>query len=98
MAGRRSSGDESADALFFYPQDVQGLPDGRSKAQDTQHMHGRYMRLTKVLLGHVRGLWWMRRLLVSSGLFQRKLSAAPVRHALQRCKTEPNVPEEEERL
>ncbi len=105
MAGRWSGGDEGACALFLYPQDAQGQSCGSRKAQDTlgqQHRHARYLRLTKVLLGQVRGLWWMRRLLASSGLFQRKLSAAPVRHALQRCKTEPEpnalVPEDAQHL
>jgi hypothetical protein len=64
------------------PRDVHG-------ALDEKHVKGRYMRLAKVLMVRMRGLWWMRRLLVNSGILQRKLSAAPVRPALQRCKAEP---------
>ena len=90
-------GDDGADASSLNPRDAQGRSDGRRLAQDTldqQHRNDGYLRLTKALLGRVRGLWWMRRLLMNSGLFQRKLSAAPVRRALQKCKAELNESEE----
>ena len=66
-------------------------------ALDEEHGKGQYMRLAKVLMVRMRGLWWMRRLLVNSGLLQRKLSAAPVRPALQRCKAEPKKPKDEDK-
>jgi hypothetical protein len=65
-------------------------------ALDEEHGKGQYMRLAKVLMVRMRGLWWMRRLLVSSGLLQRKISPSQ-RTALQRCKTEPKEPKDEDK-
>ena len=103
------SGDETAYAWGLdLSQDAERIPgDGNAYsvkrtrdvhgALDEEHGKGRYMRFAKVLMVRMRGLWWMRRLLVNSGLLQRKLSAAPVRPALQRCKAEPKAPKDEEK-